>query len=623
MKDEKETKKQLIEELQDIRRQFSEIQVYQTKINLSQKSKNEYNEMLHLFFKCSNDMVFIYQLDDAGSPGKFIEANNVACEKLGYTHDELLNMTPFDIDSAITLNPSVRKQDRFYARKRFLYETEHITKNGNHIPVEINARIFKHQGRSLVFTIVRDISERRRTEVALRESEEKYRSLVEFHQCPIYLVDKNLYYLFANKMYRKRMGIQKQSDIIGKAYSDFHSAKNTRTFKNKVKELAESGTPLHYEYQSDRDGRKFLRTLSPVKNPVTGMVYAATVISIDITDLKNTEEALRQSETRYRSFVDRANDGIVIIFKERVVYANERAAKLLGYKIEDALNQPIARFIPRPYRQMLMDRYRKRIHGERVPSIYETELLNADSSHVQVEINAALIPYDGNVASMLIIRDITERKKIEKQIQTSLREKEILLQEIHHRVKNNFQVIMSLMNLQAGQTKDSATQQLCREHNFRIRSMALVHEKLYQSEDFSTINYKEYVEDMVRELSRSYRVSYDVKLHFEIGDVSLGLSMAIPCGLILNELVSNTLKYAFPENRKGNIRVIFHLRKDRKYELIVQDDGVGLPPELDFDKTRSMGLYLVKLLTKQIGGTVRLNRKEGTSFKIVFPEHVS
>lgn len=623
MKDEKKTKKQLIQELQDMRERLSGLQIFKTKQGLFQAPKNENNEMLHLLFKCSSDIIFIYRLDDAGFPGKFIEVNNVACEKLGYTHEELLNMTPFDIDATITPNPAIKNHGQFYARKRFLYETEHVTKNGNRIPVEINVRIFKYRGRPLAFTIVRDISERKRTEVALKESEEKYRSLVEFHQCPIYLVDKNLYYLFANKMYRKRMGIQKQSDIIGKAYSDFHSPKNTQAFKNKVKELTESGTPLHYEYQSDRDRRKFLRTLSPVKDPATGIVYAATVISIDITDQKNTEEALRQSETRYRCFVDRANDGIIIVFKEHVVYANQQAAKMLGYTIQDGLNQSIFRFIPHQNRQVMKDRYKKRMRGERVPSIYETELLSADGNHVQVEINAALIPYDSDMAVMLIVRDITERKKIEKQIQTSLREKEILLQEIHHRVKNNFQVIISLMNLQAGQAKDPATHQLCKEHNFRIRSMALVHEKLYQSENFSTVNYKEYVEDMVHELSRSYRVAQEVKLHFEIGDIALGLSMAVPCGLILNELISNALKYAFPENRKGNIRIFFRLRKDHKYDLIVQDDGVGLPPELDFDKTRSMGLYLVKLLTAQIGGTVRLNRKEGTSFKILFPEPVS
>jgi PAS domain S-box-containing protein len=621
MQDERKTKDQLVQELQTLRRQLTELQAGQTKHVLSQKQRGEYDDVLPLLFKCSSDMIFIYQLDETGFPGKFIEVNNVACEKLGYSRDELLNMTPFDIDATITLDSAVKDRGQFYARRRFLYETEHVAKDGKHIPVEINARIFKYQERPLVFTIVRDITERKKTEVALKESEEKYRSLVEFHQCPIYLVDKNLYYLFANRMYRKRMGIQRQSDILGKAYSDFHSQKNTREFKNKVKELTGSGTPLHYEYQSERDERKFLRTLSPVKDPVTGVVHAATVISIDITDLKKTEEALRQSETRYRCFVDRANDGIAIILKGNVVYANQRASEMLGYSIEGAMNKKISYFMPNRKKEELMDRYKRRLLGERVPSIYETELVRADGTYIPVEINAAMIPYDSGMADMLIIRDITERKKIEEHVRTSLREKEVLLQEIHHRVKNNFQVIISLMNLQAGQFKDPTTQQLCKEHNFRIRSMALVHEKLYQSENFSTINFKDYVEDMVWELCRSYRITEEVKLQIEIGEIAFGITMAIPCGLILNELVSNALKYAFPENRRGNIRISSRLRKDHKYEIIVQDDGAGMPQEIDFEATKSMGLYLVKLLTAQIGGTVKLNRKEGTAFTILFPEN--
>ncbi|MCK4417131.1 MAG: hypothetical protein KAV99_03080, partial [Candidatus Latescibacteria bacterium] len=226
--------------------------------------------------------------------------------------------------------------------------------------------------------------------------------------------------------------------------------------------------------------------------------------------------------------------------------------------------------------------------------------------------------------------DITERKRAEEQIKASLKEKEILLKEVHHRVKNNLQVISSLLRLQSGYVKDKESLEMFRESCDRVRSMALIHEKLYQSEELSRVDFAKYIQDLTDHLFRSYGANSEaIRLKINVVDGLLGIDTAIPCGLIINELVSNSLRYAFPEGREGKICI--DLRSDlpaapsdtaaqrgNKFTLIVSDNGVGLPKDLDFRNTKSLGLELVNTLADQLRGTIELDRSGGTAFKIRF-----
>jgi PAS domain S-box-containing protein len=219
------------------------------------------------------------------------------------------------------------------------------------------------------------------------------------------------------------------------------------------------------------------------------------------------------------------------------------------------------------------------------------------------------------------VRDITPRKQAEEALRASLHEKEILLKEIHHRVKNNMQVISSLLNLQSRHLTDKAAIEMFRESQHRIRSMALVHEKLYQSKDLSRIDFSKYIESLIMFLFHSYRVNSDlVRMKTEVGDVLLDINSAIPCGLIINELVMNAVKHAFPEGRKGEIIVSLKPSGDDRFTLAVSDDGVGFPAGLDFRKTETLGMQLVTMLVDQLDGTISLERKPGTRFEIVFRE---
>jgi two-component system, sensor histidine kinase PdtaS len=215
---------------------------------------------------------------------------------------------------------------------------------------------------------------------------------------------------------------------------------------------------------------------------------------------------------------------------------------------------------------------------------------------------------------------IIERMQVEEQIESSLKEKEVLLSEIHHRVKNNMQVIISLLRLQSAKITDEKYVDILKNAVSRIRSMALIHETLYKSKDFANIHFTDYIKDLTNQLVRSYAFNPNkIRLKIDAEDISLALDHAIPCGLIINELISNSLKYAFPKDREGEIKIVIQTINSDEIELTVSDDGIGISEDIDIENTESLGLQLVHILAEdQLDGTIDLDRDGGTAFKIRF-----
>ncbi len=215
--------------------------------------------------------------------------------------------------------------------------------------------------------------------------------------------------------------------------------------------------------------------------------------------------------------------------------------------------------------------------------------------------------------------DVTERKRAEAQIKASLKEKEALIKEMSHRVTNNLQVISSLLNLQAGYITDEPARRVFMESQNRLKALALIHDKLYQSEDLTSIDFSGYIRNLVVHLFRAYKVNaHAITLQLDLDPVILDIDRAVPCGLIINELVSNSLKYAFPNGKTGEVRIDLHGDNERRLLLAVVDNGIGFPSEMDFRRTASLGMQLVNTLTDQIEGTITLERNCGTTFRIVF-----
>ena len=198
----------------------------------------------------------------------------------------------------------------------------------------------------------------------------------------------------------------------------------------------------------------------------------------------------------------------------------------------------------------------------------------------------------------------------------------MLLSEIYHRVKNNMQIIISLLRLQSRQVKEEKYREMFKESQNRILSMSLVHEKLYQSKDLTQIDFNEYISDLIKGLFQSYGANKsNIALKIDVKTILLGIDYAIPCGLIINELVTNSLKYAFPDGREGEIKISLHSPGENMIELIVRDNGIGIPEDMDFKQTKTLGLHLVTMLAEnQLHGNIKLNRSKGTEFIMKFKE---
>lgn len=348
-------------------------------------------------------------------------------------------------------------------------------------------------------------------------------------------------------------------------------------------------------------------------------------LQAEITERVAAEGALREGEERYRLATRATQDAIwdwdLITDK---LWWNEGIQKIFGYPADVVgpyINWWYERVHPEDRERVTSGLYSSIDKGEEFWSD-EYRYLRADGSYAYVFDRGYLMHDDRGKPVRMVgaISDLTERKQAEEQIKKSLKEKEVLLKEIHHRVKNNLQIVSSLLNLQSGYTSDKKTLEMFRESENRVKSMALIHERLYQSKDLGKINFANYIQSLGTRLFHSHGVNPEtIKLNLSVSDIFLGIDTAIPCGLIINELISNSMRHAFPDGRNGEISIKID-SNNGKFILIVRDDGVGLPENLDFKNVKSLGLKIVAALASQLDGSIEHYSTGGTEFKITFKE---
>ena len=325
--------------------------------------------------------------------------------------------------------------------------------------------------------------------------------------------------------------------------------------------------------------------------------------------------------------LDLADDAIITIKKDqKVLFFNAGAERIFGYKREEVVDRPIDMLIPLGFRRAHASHVQDfAVHpqaSKRMGERREIYGLRKDGTEFPAEASISKAESNGEFLFMVILRDITARRDAERKIEQSLREKESLLQEIHHRVKNNLQVVSSLLGLQARQMTEEEIRRAFRESQNRVHSMALIHERLYQSKDLSEIDCQEYADQLVGHLFRSYGVSLSrVKLEMNFGGERMPMALAVPMGLILNELLSNCLKHAFPRGKEGKISVTLTRSDGGKLTLVVADDGIGLPVNANLWNARSLGLRLVRILSEQIGAQLTMGADQGTRTEVVFQAH--
>ncbi len=323
-------------------------------------------------------------------------------------------------------------------------------------------------------------------------------------------------------------------------------------------------------------------------------------------ELRRTQAELEASKAKYFELYNLMPIGYCTLNEAGLILeANLTLATLLGVELRTLIKKPLTRYIGRDS-QDLYYRHRRLLFESGVPQSCDLDLDTEAGAGFWARLEGNLArDADGNPVCRIVVSDITEHKRMEGALQASLREKETLVKEIHHRVKNNMQVISSLLSLQAATLKDEASRRILKEGQLRIRAMALIHEKLYQSSDLSRIDFASYLRSLGVYLSQFYKIdAARVRLEAELEEVNLDIKSAVPCGLLFSELVSNSFKHAFPDGRRGTVSIRLRQEKDGTVDLRIADDGVGLPLGLDFAHTESLGLQIVNTLIGQIDGTI-------------------
>ena len=392
--------------------------------------------------------------------------------------------------------------------------------------------------------------------------------------------------------------------------------------EEKMREISTSlemtGSATHQTVHRRKDGTTFPVEITSSIVEFHGNQYTISFVK-DISERALAEKALRESEEKFRVLSETSPAAIALYQGEDVIYINPTAARLIGYTAEELSRISFWGCVHDDFKEMVRQRGLERLLGEAVPSQYECKFVTKNGKELWALLSVGRIEYKGKPAGIVTLIDTTEAKLAEDKLRSSLAEKEILLKEVHHRVKNNLQIISSLLELQSDYILDEQSRVFFRDSQNRIRSMALIHEKLYQSESLAFIDLRDYVQDLADYLFSSSVKDPDlIRINVEVGEVSLSVDEAIPCGLIINELISNSLKHAFPDDRGGEITVKCRIREDGWISLTVSDNGIGLPPGLDVGNTETLGLQIVTMLVKQLHGRIELSGDQGTLWEIAF-----
>lgn len=503
-----------------------------------------------------------------------------------------------------------------------LYECEHRvrTKTGEWKWVFDRAQIVSrdvYDQAQRVTGILEDITVRRQTEIALRKSEARIRVILDSLPDPVFVSNKEGVLLDSHSS-APQLYYRPPEEFLGKRITEVIPGLIGQQLMRAIVEAAKGNHQLvEYPLLIQSELRHFEARLAPLD--------AEQVLTIvrDVTEQKRAEE-----ERFIRKIAEAVPHTMYVydLDEEHYVYINHQARQNFGYSPEEIMGMGRTFFTNHLHEDDLarFPELVARWNDVRDDHLFETEYrlrhANGEWRWFAGRDTVFLRNPDGHVRQIIgTAHDITEYKRAQQQILAALKEKEALLKEVHHRIKNNLQIITSLLNLQAAQIKDTTVLQIFTETKNRVRSMALLHETLYSTENLARIDFARYVDRLCAHLFRSYGVDpRRIGLQTAIAGVTLDLDQAIPCGLIINELVSNAIKYAFPDDRTGTVWVTLQPYTDDQYQLCIRDNGIGLPVALDLTRTESLGLRLVHDLTLQLSGELIMIRVAGAAFTILF-----
>ncbi|WP_439630915.1 PAS domain-containing sensor histidine kinase [Gemmata sp.] len=466
-----------------------------------------------------------------------------------------------------------------------------------------------------------DINDIKWAEAELRESEERFRSAFDSAPIGMALVAPDGRWLRVNHLLCELVGYTER-ELLATDFQTLTHPDDLAADLDHVRQLL-AGTSRSYQMEKRYLHKRghvvyILLSGSLVRDRDGRPLYFVSQIK-DITQQKQDERALAANEELLRQFI-KHSPAAIAMFDTGVRYLQTSDRWLIDYHLLDRDVTGLSHYevfpdVPEDWKAV-----HQRVLAGAVERCDDAPFHRADGTTEWLQWECRpWLRAGGEVGGLIMYTQvITQRKVTEEKVKASLREKEVLLREIHHRVKNNLQVVSTLLDLQSGHTTDPAAAEMFKESRGRVKSMALIHERLYRSQDMARVDLGEYVRQLANDLHRTYRMSEGIRLDLDVDVPALDIDVAIPCGLLLNELISNCFKHAFAGAAEGCLRVALH-RDGGANVLTVADDGAGFPAGTDFRNTASFGLQLVNTMVDQLGGGIALATGRGTTFTVRFP----
>jgi PAS domain S-box-containing protein len=498
-------------------------------------------------------------------------------------------------------------------------ETGWQRKDGTVFPVELDVSRVAFDGHLYGFAFARDITERKRSENALRRSEHLYRSTFDLATVGLAHLSPEGRFLKVNKRLATFLGYA-TDELLERSEPDLAHPEDRQPV---VGRLGADGEVQKRYVRKDGQVVWGQVHCTPITDETSGAGFYLAVF-VDITLQQRAESFLRESEARFRGLVESGPQAMIMVDNRgRIALLNVSAEALFGYGREELLGRPIETLVPvsrvNEHHQM-REAYSHRPESRAMGRDRVITGRHKDGHEIPLDIGLSAVVLRNQTYVLAFVVDVTERRRAAEVMRESLQEKETLLKEIHHRVKNNMQLISSLLRLQADYVTSPEALAVFSEAESRVRSMALIHEKLYQTSTLARIEFGAYVESLVSILRQTYAVGESqVVVRIAAEPIELGIDTAIPLGLVVNELISNAFKHAFDRQRQGTIEVALRRAGADRLELLIGDNGRGFPPGFDWRQAPTFGLHLVSILADQLEGTLEVRSETGVSLRLTVP----
>ena len=582
-------------------------------------------------FDNSTDLIQVVDLK-----GNIIGVNKVWLKTLGYTKKQSQNLN---------INNVISNQNNHYKKGDFIEDILNskegklkvvvfIDKSGNELILKGTSTIDYNKGKpATIRSIFRNITDVRKAQNKLKINSTRLNAVFNNSTHIFWIVDERICLTAFNKNFaqaiKDRYGIYPELNMDYGTPKNYFSNSEKHEFWNEKYKEAFKGNVVKFETKNVyKNGKIGYREtfLNPIILP-DGKIREVSGIAHDITEKKYAEEKLKEQTAKINSIFESASNMLIFSFDTnfKIRSFNKNFAKnlllrhgiaietdmVINYRDLSALSEnknAIEKAIERAFL------------GNHSQIIFSVIDINNQKEWYEVIFNPVYFE-SGKVSEISCLAfEITERKETEDKLRDTIKEKEVLLKEVHHRVKNNLQVISSILSLQASYVNDVKTLEILKESQDRIKTMSFVHESLYQNSDFSSIKLGDYVSTLAQNLIYSYKSDeFSIKLDTKFDEIFLNLYQAIPCGLIVNELVSNALKHAFKKVKKGKLSIHIHKEANSIY-INICDNGVGMPDNISIENIETLGFQLVHALVDQLDGTINVNNKNGTEYLIKFEQ---